>query len=353
MTMVSARKHYSLPSGPMRKFLVCCALLLTSLAAAGCDVSSSTPKTSATNSPRVEKLKTNFTAEEARELAAPASDTPGLSVDKSAAQSAAANGFETEAKGIVTRRLFDTAAGSDDERFERLEAAVQALRDDYDTTAPAVNRLMAIEQEIQGLVEQLQVLVDGDATPADLSGIPPVSPSALNDAPITGTSTNLPPVAVPPVPAAPAITPPVTSAPAAPVPAPQAPVETPPPAAAVPAPQAAAPATSGASLVAARVADHNTTTRIVFETTGNIPYTADVDPEQILIVSFASGSATGNLSGASMKSSLVKSIDVTPQSNGGMIVAMPLSKNTKIVGQGVLKPDGANKNYRVYIDLAR
>ena len=161
MTMVSARKHYSLPSEPMRKFLFF-ALLLTTLAAAGCDVSSSTPKTSATNAPRVEKLKTEFTAEEARELAEPASSTPGLSVDKSAAQSAAANGFETEAKGLVRTRLFDTNAGSDDERFERLEAAVQALRDDYDTTAPAVNRLMAIEQEIQGLVEQLQVLVDGD-----------------------------------------------------------------------------------------------------------------------------------------------------------------------------------------------
>ncbi len=347
MTMVSARKHYSLPSVPMKKFLVCFALLLTSLAAAGCDVSSSTPKTSATNSPRVEKLKTNFTAEEARELAAPASDTPGLSVDKSAAQSAAANGYETEAKGIVTRRLFDTNAGSDDERFERLEAAVQALRDDYDTTAPAVNRLMAIEQEIQGLVEQLQVLVDGDAAPADLSGIPPVSPSALNDAPITGTPTTLPPVAAPPIPAAPAIAPPVQV-----TPPPQAPVAMPPPAPA-PVPQAAVPASSGASLVAARVADHNSTTRVVFETTDNIPYTADVDPEQILIVSFAQGSAAGNLSGASMKSSLVKSIDVTPQSNGGMIVAMPLSKNTKIVGQGVLKPDGANKNYRVYIDLAR
>lgn len=321
--------------------MVYCALWLTLLAVAGCDVSSSTPKTSSQTPARTEKLKTNFTVDEARELAAPASTTPGLSVDVGAAQAMATGneGFQTEAKGFVSKRLFDQAAANDDERFERLEAAMQLLRDDFDAVSPSMNRLMAIEREIQTLVDQLQVLVDGDA---DLSSVPPVTAEAM-DAPITdgGTQTMLPPV--------------MADVPPPPIPMERPmPIVTPTPSPVAPAPAATvAPPVSGPMLVAARVADHAGKTRIVLETDGNIPYTADVDPEQILIVTFASGSASSGISSTTMKSSMVKSIDVTPQNGGGMILAMPLSKATKIIGQGVLKPDGANKNYRIYIDLSR
>jgi len=311
-----------------------------------------TPSSSGGGEVRTEKLKTNLSAEEARQLAQPASSTPGLSVD---VQSAQAQGVGSEnfdgtmqpSRGLNTARLFGTAVGSEDERFERLENAVQALRDDFDKVNPAINRLIAIEGEIQMLVDQLQLLVK-DEPDTSLQNIPPVSAQELQDTTEFPVEQNAVPTS-PPVPLAP---PPPPAEAAAPLPAPT-PAPAPAPTAvpvAVPAPAPAV--TSDAALINVRVADHDKTVRVVFETNKNIPYTAAVDPEKILLVTFTQGVSKANLS-ASLKSSLIKSADQTPQASGGFIVAMPLSKMTKVVRQGVLQPDATNPHYRIYIDLEK
>lgn len=304
---------------------------------------------------RVEKMKTNMTPEEMRELALPVSETPGLSVDRAAAQDGAVGnyGYETgmnPSRGLNTQRLFATAAGNDDERMERLETAVQTLRDDFDKVSPAINRLIAIEQEIQTLVDQLQVLVEGENPALDTSSIPPVSEQALTDTAISpdaasAASPTLDPL---PPPAPPQSIIPETQ----PISPPAATVAPTPPVAPIPAPAAAVPV-SGDGLRNVRIADHDSKTRIVLETSSNIAYTADIDPEQILIVSLASGGSSVDAASIKPKSALISSVDITPQTSGGMIVAMPLSKSTKILGKGVLQPDGQNPNYRIYIDLAR
>lgn len=357
MIVVMAGRQSSL-SRPALKMTVTALLWLTLLATAGCDASSTAPKSSAPmpsfGEARVEKLKTNMTPEEMRELALPVSETPGLSVDKTAAQDGAVGnyGYETgmnPSRGLNTQRLFATAAGNDDERMERLETAVQTLRDDFDKVSPAINRLIAIEQEIQTLVDQLQVLVEGENPSLDTSSIPPVSEQALTDASITpdAASAASPVIDPPPPPAAPMGLIPETQ-PISPPPQPAPMPPTPP----VPAPVAVMPV-SGDGLRNVRIADHEGKTRIVLETSSNIAYTADIDPEGILIVSLAGGSSSVDASSIRPKSTLIGSVDITPQNGGGMIIAMPLSKSSKILGKGVLQPDAQNTNYRIYIDLAR
>lgn len=361
MIVVTAGRQNPLPR-PMLKTTVTTLLWLTMLATAGCDAPSTREKASAPlpsfGEARVEKMKTNMTPEEMRELALPVSQTPGLSVDKAAAQDAASGnyGYETgmnPSRGLNTQRLFATAANNDDERMERLETAVQTLRDDFDKVSPAINRLIAIEQEIQTLVDQLQVLVEGENPTLDTSSIPPVSEQALADTAISpdAASAAAPSVEPPPPPAAPQSIIPETQ-PISPPPTPVVPTPTGVPAPAAPASAAAAPL-SGDGLRNVRIADHDSKTRIVLETSSNIAYTADIDPEQILIVSLASGGASVDSASIKPKSSLIGSVDITPQNGGGMIVAMPLSKATKILGKGVLQPDSQNPNYRIYIDLAR
>lgn len=329
-------------------------LWLLVLATAGCDSPSSRPSSSGAQ-PRVEKLKTNFNIDDARQLAEPISNTEGLSVNTTAAQNMAIgnevfNGQMEPAKGLQTKRLFDTPTSDDDERFERLEAAMQKMRDDFDAVSPSINRLIAIEREIQTLVDQLNILVDNGGAVDATAGVPPVSAAMIDDdatAPSPGTPIPLgPPLGAPPVvneDPAPTAAPP-------PVPMPKAPA---PPvvAATPPAPHAAT--TDGPVLIAARVADHEKTTRIVFETTKEMAYSASVDPENILLVTFTKGTSKTDLSEVKMNSKLIKSMDATAQGGGGVIVAMPLSKSSKVVGQGVLKPDAENTHYRIYIDLSK
>lgn len=349
-------------SRPMKKSSVWFALWLTIVATAGCDASMPTSSSAPRGEARTEKLKTNFTVDEARELAQPASSTPGLSVDVQGAQNAGVgsenfNGALENARGLNTQRLFGTAAGGDDERFERLENAVQQLRDDFDKVAPSVNRLISIEREIQTLVDQLQLLVENDNS-VSTQTIPPVSASTIEEEfPVETAAAQSPPIPLAPplsdVPAPPAesiATPETAKVPApSPAPAPQAPAPQP----VVTTPVQSATVSSEVVLTSVRIADHAKTARVVFETTRNVPYTVDVDPEKILIVTFAQGSAGSNIAASKTNSSMVKSIDQTPQNAGGFIVAMPLTKMTKIVRQGVLKPDDSNKNYRIYIDLER
>ncbi len=333
MIMVPARGHTPF-SWPRMKFWGYLALWLTVVATAGCDSSSSYPASSGTQ-PRVEKLKTNINADEARQLAEPISKTPGLSVDANAAQNMAIgnevyNGMEPP-KGLKTNRLFDTSAGNDDERFARLEAAVQKLRDDFDSVSPSINRLISIEGEIQSLVDQLNVLVEQDNGQQAIADVPPVSADMIEEDSAQDAKQAPLPIAPPP--------PPVPQEEKVTV------QET--------AEKQLAPVSSADRVTAVRFGDHDTTVRIVLETTADLPYTATIDPEKILIVSFIKAGADDTVSASSTKSGLIKSIDATPQGNGGLIVAMPLSKDSKIVRQGVLKPDGQNAHYRIYIDLQK
>jgi len=87
--------------------------------------------------------------------------------------------------GLKFTPLFNENISDTNARIKRLEDAVQTIRNDVDTLAPTMVRMVAIEKDIKGLVAQLQTLSDQGAPPAGLapagaqSKLPP--PLSLND----------------------------------------------------------------------------------------------------------------------------------------------------------------------------
>ncbi|MGM0421974.1 MAG: hypothetical protein ACQEQL_02635 [Pseudomonadota bacterium] len=57
-----------------------------------------------------------------------------------------------------TRRLFAQPLQSDAQRFARLEYEVQRLRDNLDRMAPAVGRLVRMEEDLAALVDEMETL---------------------------------------------------------------------------------------------------------------------------------------------------------------------------------------------------
>src|SRR5262245_20273637 len=65
--------------------------------------------------------------------------------------------------GLKFTPLFAEPVSDEDARFRRLEDAVQALRNDFDTVTPSIVRLVAIEGDINNLVGQLETLTGTEA----------------------------------------------------------------------------------------------------------------------------------------------------------------------------------------------
>ncbi len=70
--------------------------------------------------------------------------------------------------GLKTTRLFDEPLRNTGERVDRLENTVQQIKDDFDAVTPAVVRLVAIEKDIQGLIGQLETLMETDSAPSHM-----------------------------------------------------------------------------------------------------------------------------------------------------------------------------------------
>ena len=70
--------------------------------------------------------------------------------------------------GLKTTRLFDEPLRNTGERVDRLENTVQQIKDDFDAVTPAVVRLVAIEKDIQGLIGQLETLMENDNAPSQM-----------------------------------------------------------------------------------------------------------------------------------------------------------------------------------------
>lgn len=318
-------------------------LWLAMLTTAGCDVSMPSP-----NAPRgearTEKLNTNIPIDEARDIAKPIGETPGLSVDVPNPMGTP-DGM-SEARGLNVR-LFDTAV-SDDERFERLEGAVQKLRDDFDSVAPAINRLIAIEREIQGLVDQLEVLV-GNENGMDSSSVPPIPTSLVEEETIDPVVPNIPDPLPPQD-----ITPPSEEAMAQDVAAPSPTMQAQPqqqPQAQQPQPTTPAFA-STLRIEKIRAANHAKMSRIVIELAQAPKYSAVITPENTLMITFDGAQINADFEDKGAGSSLVSGTSSVAPSDSGYVLSIPLKRASRIVSQGVLKPDGAVTTHRLYFDLA-
>jgi hypothetical protein len=285
-----------------------------------------------------------------------------------------------------------------DERMQRLENAVQELRNDFDKMAPAIVRLVAVESDIQELIKQLQGVVGDDGISAGIDAPPiteeelsaPITPSETPlspPAPPTGTIAALPaetadidpspeansaapldsekllnseldqlppvapkpsadgaPVSLSPTDVPASVIPPVT------VPAP-APVISPPTASAV----APAPSVQGTQITNLRVGEHADKTRLVFDagsSSAKIRYTVDLDNgEKILVVELPdsgwSAPATQNFTGAP----ILASYKTETSASGGTLVIFQLKNPARVLYQGQIAGDG--KGTRLILDLAK
>jgi hypothetical protein len=128
--------------------------------------------------------------------------------------------------------------------------------------------------------------------------------------------------------------------------------------AAMPAPMSApasdaAAASAGPRLVSIRLADHPGKTRLVLETSAAMSYSADLDnDEKILTLVFDKGASDPALANLPLRSRLIKSVNFTPQSNGGFVAAITLNKGSRMLDQGQLPPGAVSPNHRIFIDLA-
>lgn len=230
-------------------------------------------------------------------------------------------------KGINYETLFDTRLKDDGKRFDRLESAVTDLRREFEAVKPAVVRLVAVEDDIQDLIQELEQLLQNEPPSAvapravtpqrAVTAPPPNSVSAEN-----ATSA--------------AIKPPVVLTPEKPKPV------------------APPPASNNADAQRLRFGEHRDKTRVVIDASKNIAYSVDLDnAEKLLVIDLPGASWGGQASWSSSKSPLVSSYTVQNIDDGGSRIIMVLKRSSSILKQTMIKPNADSRSHRLVIDLAK
>lgn len=291
---------------------------------------------------------------------APAAVPPPGSVDRPAPLGTSgtpkdANGLPVLApRGVNASQLFAEKLSDPDDRMARLETAVQEMRNDFDSMAPAIVRLVAVEKDIQELVGQLETLVAGETVPrVESQGIMPLdtteSPVPQTPA-VQGTGADGAPLPLSDeLPVMAEATQPAQAAPA-PAPSPPA-VPAAPAAAAAPTPAPAA-VSSGVNITALRTGEHPGKTRIVLDVSSKADFTADLDnAEKILVV---------DLPGAGWSAAAKKSFDAASRlisyevnaGNGGKgsLLVIKLKSDAAILYKGTMPADSGSGT-KIVIDI--
>jgi len=218
-------------------------------------------------------------------------------------------------RGMNTNNLFSQNLRGDDARLDRLERAVQDMRNDFDTVRPSIDRLISIEQDIQDLIGQLETLTVAEPFPAPAMA----APQALQE---PQTTNNI-------MPNAQKITAPKQEI-----------ITTPPVAGGV------------ASVYNVRVGTHPGKARIVLDANTKTPFTADLDNnEKILVIDLPNANWTAAIS-KSINNPVIASYKVEAKENGaGSMMIIQLKKNTSIAYQDSLKALSGS-GQRLVIDLA-
>lgn len=217
-------------------------------------------------------------------------------------------------RGINTNTLFNQNLRSDDARLDRLEQAVQAMRNDFDGVRPSIDRLISIEQDIQDLIGQLETLTVSEPAPAPAMAAPQTLQAPQ-------TTNNI-------MPTAQKVAAPKTKAMATP------------------------PVTGGvASVYNVRIGTHPGKTRMVLDVNTKTPFTADLDNgEKILVIDLPNANWTSAMS-KTIKNPVIASYKVEKTASGsGSMMIIQLKKNTSIGYQKSLNALSGG-GQRLVIDL--
>lgn len=202
------------------------------------------------------------------------------------------------------------------ERLTKVERAVTAIQRDLKIIAPPILRLITVEQDIQALITQLTQLAQSPPRAASPPGAASLQPIPAG----TGSAGAAPP----------------------PTRAAQQGGGTP----------RAAP-TGPVTVERLRLGEHADKTRIVLDVSGPASYRYDVDnAEQLLVIEIPEAGWSGKLQEQVAKSPVLASWNVFPMEGGGSRVILQLKKDTSVVYESIIKPNGYD-DYRIVIDLKK
>lgn len=235
--------------------------------------------------------------------------------------------------GVNPKNIFGKSLRSDTERMDRLERAVQDLRNEFDQAEPSIRRLTALEGEIQKLIKELKVLNN------DTSGF--TTPTAVK----RNTSSQ----GIVGFGASPSVTKRANNAPASKA----TPVKPAPTKAPVKSYQKKSPpniANGVASVFDVRVGEHPNRTRIVMDVSSTTGFNIDIDNnENIIIIELPQAGWTAAKSKNFAKSNFISSYRVESSESGHMMI-LQLKRDAKVVYKGDLKSNTGNSR-RLVIDL--
>lgn len=222
--------------------------------------------------------------------------------------------------GYNTKNIFGTNLRSDSERLDRLERAVQDMRNEFDTVRPSIKRLMAVEADIQNVLGELKKLTNEQSMVA-----PQPMRNANNNRPqIITPQSNVQPIRPPKAVSAPKKTYQKKSPP---------------------------PVSGGkASVYDVRVGEHPGKSRIVLDVNTKTGFNVDIDNnEKIMIVELPDADWSTSMSRSFGRSPIISSYAVEPSGNGHMLI-FQLKKAANITYKadiGALSGSGR----RIVIDL--
>lgn len=267
-------------------------------------------------------------------------------------------------KGVNVDTLFSENINDSDRRFERVENAVVDLRREFEVMKPAIVRLVAVEGDIQALVQQLEALAQQDVAPSASAYTPPPvettplpppaeqviaqaeDPDIAENSPTSLVPSDSAEPSVPTASAAPAAIPKVDESP----PAARPPPSTPPPQTS---PQGGG-ASDGTIVQNLRTGVHPGKVRLVLDISKQTPFSVDLDAgENILLIEMPEARWQGPASNAfGAKDALFSSYNVESINDGkGSRIILTLKKQTRILEQKALPPS-STPYHRVYVDLA-
>lgn len=207
------------------------------------------------------------------------------------------------------KNLFGSSIRSDDERLNRLERAVQDLRNDFDTVQPSIRRLMAIESDIQELIGELRVLSEQP------------TPMVQKPAPVAKSTVIQPATKVKAKPSS---------------------YRT----------KSAPPVQDGkATVFDVRSGEHPGKTRLVLDTNTKTSYNVDIDNgENIMVIDMPNTMWTAPTSKSFPKSSVISSYNVE-KSDAGALMIIQLKKNASLTYNKSL-PSNSGAGQRIVLDIS-